>query len=165
MACLQELTAQVVALTDQVQTLSSHVQVAEGLATLHHGAGGKKESGVFDVKRLYPKEFKETTSFRSLSERFIAWPAMDNEEVAQAFTRAGKQEQPLDTSGLSDLQSAYSKAVYGHLRSLTKNCRKAAKVVRLVKGESGLEVWRRLVRKYSTTHRTQRFTQGNLRPS
>ena len=149
MASLQELTAQVVALTGQVQTLSSRLQVAEGLATLHQGAVGKKESGVFDVKRLYPKEFKETTSFRSWSERFIAWLAMDNEDVPQAFTRAGKQEQPLDTSGLSDLQSAYSKAVYDHLRSLTENCKEAAKVVRLVKGESGLEAWRRLVRKYN----------------
>ena len=110
MAYLQELTAQVVALTDQVQTLSSRLQVAEGLATLH-GAGGKKESGVCDVKRLYPKEFKDTSSFRFWSERFIAWLAMDNEEVARAFTRAGKQEQPLDMSGLSDLQMSYSKAI------------------------------------------------------
>ena len=96
------------------------------------------EGGVRCLRRgaPVPKELKETTPFRSWSERFIAWLAMDNEEVAQAFTRAGKREQPLDTSGLLELQTSYSKAVYGHLRSLTENCRKAAKVVPLVKGES-----------------------------
>ena len=147
MASLQELTAQVVALTDQVQTLSSRLQLAEQLTTLH-GSRGKKGVGVFDQKRLYPKEFKDTTSFRSWSERFVAWLAMNNAEVTRAFTRAGKQEQPLDTSGLSDLQFSYSKAVYGHLRSLTENCKNAAKVVRLVKGESDLEARRWLVRQY-----------------
>ena len=73
---------------------------------------------------------------------------MGDEEVARAFTRARKQEQPLDTSGLTAVQSAYSKAVYGHLRSLTEGFKKAAKVVRLVKNDNGLEAWSRLVRKY-----------------
>ena len=81
---------------------------------------------MFDKKRLYPKEFKDSTSFRSWGERFIAWLAMDDDEVARAFTCAGKQEQPLETSDLTDLQLRYSKAVYGHLRSLTENYRKAA---------------------------------------
>ena len=74
-----------------------------------------KDSGVFDQKRLYPKELEEANSFRSWSEHFIAWLSMDNEEVARTFVHAGKQEQALDTSGLSELQLAYSKAVYGHL--------------------------------------------------
>jgi hypothetical protein len=110
--------------------------------------GGGSDSGVFDKKRLHPKEFKETTSFRSWAERFIAWLAMDDDEVARAFLRAGKQEQPLDSSDLTEIQLKYSRAVYGHLRSLTENCRKAAKIVRLVKGENGLEAWRRLVKTY-----------------
>ena len=97
---------------------------------------------------LYPKELKENTSFRSWSERFIAWVAMDNEEIARAFHRAGKQEQPLDVSGLSDLQSSYSGALYGHLRSLTEGYRKAAKIVRIVKANNGLEAFRRLTRKF-----------------
>ena len=42
---------------------------------------------------------------------------MDNEEFGQAFLRAGKQDNPLDVSGLTAIQLAYSKAVYGHLRS------------------------------------------------
>ena len=78
----------------------------------------------------------------------MAWLSMDTEEVARAFTRAGKQEQALETDSLTAVQLSYSKAVYGHLRSLTENCRKAAKIVRLVKGENVLEAWRRLVRKY-----------------
>ena len=66
MALLQELTAQVVALTYTVQTLGSRLQVAEQLVTLPQGRAGGKESGVFDQKRLYPKELKEGSSFRSL---------------------------------------------------------------------------------------------------
>ena len=62
---MQEFTAQVVALTDQVQTLSTHLQVAEQLATEQQRKAGGEESGVFDQKRLYPKEIKGTTSFRS----------------------------------------------------------------------------------------------------
>ena len=89
----------------------------------------------------------------------MAWLAMDNEEVARAFTCAGQQDQPLNTSGLSDLQASYSKVVYGHLRTLTENCKKAAKVVRLVTGESGLEAWRRLVRKYDPQNPEAHATQ------
>ena len=37
--------------------------------------------------------------------------------------------------------------MYGHLRSLTEGYRKAAKIVRLVRGENGLEAWRKLVRR------------------
>ena len=72
---------------------------------------------------------------------------MDDEEIGQAIHRAGKQEDPLDVSGLTVIQLAYSKAVYGHLRALAGGYRKAAKIVRLVRGENGLEVWRNLVRK------------------
>ena len=64
---------------------------------------------------------------------------MNNEEIGKAFHYAGKQESQLDVSGLSTLQIAYSKAVYVHFRSLAENFRKAAKMVRLVKGDSGLE--------------------------
>ena len=46
------------------------------------------------------------------------------------------------------LQLAYSRAIYAHLRSLTENFRKAAKIIRLVKGDNGFEAWRRLVRKF-----------------
>ena len=60
---------------------------------------------------------------------------MDNEEIGQAFKRAGRQEDPLDVSGLIVIQAQYSKAIYGHLRALTEGFRKAAKVVRLVKDE------------------------------
>ena len=91
MASIQELTAQVVALTDQVQTLTGRLQVAEQSFTAQVSKGGGSDSGVFDKKRLYPKEFKETTSFRSWAERFIAWLAMDDDEVARAFTRAGNE--------------------------------------------------------------------------
>jgi len=38
---------------------------------------------------------------------------MDNEEVSRAFLKAGKQEEPLVTSGLAPLQMAYSKAIRG----------------------------------------------------
>ena len=58
---------------------------------------------------------------------------MDNEEIGQAFKRAGKQEDLLDVYGLTPLQSAYSKAIYGHLRALTEGFSKAAKIVTLVK--------------------------------
>ena len=64
--------------------------------------------------------------------------AVDNEEIARAFHRAGKQDQPLDVSGLTEIQARYSSALYGHLRALTEGFRKAAKVVRLVKNENGL---------------------------
>ena len=58
---------------------------------------------------------------------------MGNEEISCALHRAGKQEQPLDVSGLSDLQTSYSSVLYGHLRALIEGCRKAAKIVLFVK--------------------------------
>ena len=133
MATFQELTDQVVSLIDQVQSLTTRLAVAEQNATFQQqsGAGGSG-SGVFDKKRLYPKELKDSTAFRSWSERFVAWVSMDNAEIGRAFHRAGKQEIPLDVSGLTTLQVAYSKAVYGHLRALTESFRKAAKIIRLV---------------------------------
>ena len=89
---MQELTDQVVALTDQVQTLSTRLQVAEGNVTMQAQTGSRGgEGSVFDTKRLYPKELKDNTSFRSWSERFLAWLSMDNEAIGQAFLRAGKQ--------------------------------------------------------------------------
>ena len=144
-ASVAELTAQVVALTDQVQTLTMRVGAAE-----HHAVAPTQssDSGIFDKRKLYPKELKENTSFKTWSERFIALVAMENEEIAQAFHRAGKQEQLLDVSGLSPEQSAYSSALYGHLRALTEGFRKAAKIVRLVRGNNGLEAWRRLTRRF-----------------
>ena len=72
---------------------------------------------------------------------------MENEAIAQAFSRAGKQDQPLDISGLTPEQTSYSSALYGHLRALTEGYRKSAKIVRLVKGNNGLEAWRRLTRR------------------
>ena len=125
---IAELTAQVTALTDQLNTLTSRLSIAEQNQTLHAAQAGSRgggDAGVFDKKRLYPKELKEASSFRSWSERFLAWLEMDNEEIGLAFKRAGRQDNPLDISGLTPLR---------HLRSLTEGFRKASKVVRLVKG-------------------------------
>ena len=120
-ASMQELTDQVVALTDQVQTLQTRLQVAENNVTMQAQTGSRGGDGcVFDKKGLYPKELQDNSSFRSWSERFLAWLSMDSPEIAQAFTRAGKQDDPLDTSGLTVIQLAYSKVVYGHCRSLTE---------------------------------------------
>jgi hypothetical protein len=130
-ASIAELTAQVVALTDQVQTLTMRVGAAE-----HHAVALKPQSSdsrIFDKRKLYPKELRENSSFRTWSERFIAWVAMENDAIAQAFVRAGKQDQPLDMSGLTPEQTAYSGALYGHFRALTEGYKKAAKIIRPVK--------------------------------
>ena len=151
MASIAELTQQVVVLTDQVQTLNDRLIVAEQKATAMQTQGGMgrgSDSGIFDKKRLYPKELRDSTSFRSWSERFIAWITMDNPDVGQTFQRAGRQDDPLDVQSLSVQQVACSKAIYAHLRALTENFKKAAKVVRLVKADNGLEAWRRLVKKF-----------------
>ena len=68
-------------LTDHVQTLTVRLLVAEQNATLQaqfgmRGGGG--DSGIFDKKKLYPRELKESASFRSWSERFLAWISMDH---------------------------------------------------------------------------------------
>ena len=129
---IAELTAQVVTLTDQVTTLSNRLSVAEQNQALNAAQTGSMrggDAGVFDKKRLYPKELKESGSFRSWSERFLAWLEMDHEEIGIAFKHAGRQESALDTSGLTPLQASYSKAVYSHLRSLTEGFR--AKPVKL----------------------------------
>ena len=79
MASIAELTAQVVALTTEVQSLTNRLTLAEqavgGQSANGTGGnvGGGSATGVFDVKRLYPKELKETTAFRSWAERFVAW--------------------------------------------------------------------------------------------
>jgi hypothetical protein len=67
-ASVAELTAQVVALTDQFATLITRVAVAEHNVTMsaqgprNHMSG---DSGIFDKKTLYPKELKENISFRT----------------------------------------------------------------------------------------------------
>ena len=48
---------------------------------------------------------------------------MDKEEISMASKRAGKHDDPLDVSGLTPIQTVYSKAIYGHLRALTKGFR------------------------------------------
>ena len=131
--------------------MTGRLAVAEGQLAQRPGAGmgnGGEKSAVFDVKRLYPRELKESTAFRSWAERFISWVSMDSEEIGKAFDRAAKQPDKLDVSGLTSIQTAYSKAIYNHLRCLTENHKKAAKIVRLVKGGNGLEAWRRLVRRF-----------------
>ena len=129
-------------------------------AAKHHAvaprSGHSGDSGIFDKRKLDPKELKENTSSKTWSERFIAWVAMENEEIARAFQRAGKQDQPLDISGLSSEQTAYSSALYGHSRALTEGFRKDAKIVRLVKGNYGLEAWRRLTRRFDPQPRGAR---------
>ena len=142
------MTAQIVAVTTEVQVLKSCLMVAEQNLTLSQGSGNKNVGGVFDKKRLYPSQLKESSSFRSWAERFLSWLEMDNAEIAKAFRKGGKQEAPLDLTGLSGEQVAYSKAIYGHLRALTEVHNKAAKIVRLVKKDNGMEAWRRLIKKY-----------------
>ena len=113
MASIAELTVQVVASTDQVHTLMTRVAVAEQNVTMSAlRTRGSKDSGIFDKKRLYSKALKENTSFRSWSERFIAWVAVDNEEIARAFHRVVKQEQLFDVSGLSGFESSFLSAVW-----------------------------------------------------
>ena len=82
MASIAELTQQVVMLTDQVATLNDRLTVAEQIVTTAQAQGGGggmgrgTDSGIFDKKRLYPKELRDQTSFRSWAERFIAWITM-----------------------------------------------------------------------------------------
>ena len=107
MASNAELTQQLVVLTDQVATLNDRLIVAEQNASAAQAQGGGggmgrgSDSGIFDKKRLYPKELRDQTSFRSWSERFIAWITMDNADVGQAFQKAGRQDDPLDVASLS----------------------------------------------------------------
>ena len=144
-----ELTAQIIILTDQIQSLTNRVSIAEQNVTLQTQGGSRGgDSGIFDKKKLYPKDLKDGSSFRTWSERFLAWVTMDSEEIGKAFTKAGRQDDPLDISGLNPLQLSYNKAIYGHLRALTEGFRKASKIVRLVRQENGLEAWRKLVRKF-----------------
>ena len=99
MASIQKLTAQVVALTDQDHVLTDSLTVAEQSATLQTQTGTRgSDNVVFDKKRFYPKEMKDSTSFRSWSECFIDWITMHIDEIGQAFQRAGKQEDVLDVS-------------------------------------------------------------------
>ena len=91
---MAEMTAQIVSLTDQVATLTNRLAIAEqNVAAVQTGASANtgtgngantSKDGVFDKKRLYPKELKPETSFRSWSERVISWLTLDNEEVAIA---------------------------------------------------------------------------------
>ena len=65
---IAELTAQVVTLTDQVTTLTNRLSIAEQNQALNAAQagsmrGGGGDAGVFDKKRLYPKELKEASSF------------------------------------------------------------------------------------------------------
>ena len=141
-ASLAEITQQVVSLTTEVATLTSRLAAAEQAAQSSQkgsGKGGGGGSGVFDKKRLYPKDLKDTTPFRSWADRFIAWVGMDNREIATAFTRAAKQEGKLDLAGLTEEQVNYSRAIYGHLRAPTEGYKRASKIVRLVKEDIGLE--------------------------
>ena len=56
MACMQELIAQVVALTDQVQTLSSRLLIAEQNTALQTQTGSRRgDSGVFDKQTRVPQ--------------------------------------------------------------------------------------------------------------
>ena len=42
------------------------------------------------TKRLYPSQLKQSSSFRSWSERFLSGLEMDNADIAKAFRKGGK---------------------------------------------------------------------------
>ena len=54
---IAEITAQLVVLTDQVQTLMARLLVAEQNVTLQAQSRmrGRGDSGIFDKKKLYPR--------------------------------------------------------------------------------------------------------------
>ena len=159
MANVQEITAQVVSRTRDIQVLKNRLAVTEqdlsavGTASPSSaGPGNSGNSGVFDKKRLYPEKLKDGKDFRSWAEDVLQWIAMDNDEIAKAFEKAGKQEQALNLGDMNQQQAAYAKAVHAHLRSLTQGMKKAARIVRSVSAGNGLEAWRRLVRKFDPQH-------------
>ena len=152
-ASVEQLTRQVVALTTEVGTLANRLVFTEQ-EIVRRGTGapagnGKKGggSGVFDQKKLYPKDLKESASFRSWASRFIAWLRMDSSEIAAMYETVAKTKvkapMPSDPQ-----QAAYARAIYAHLRSLTEGYKKAAKIIRVVNNENGLEAWRKLVRRF-----------------
>ena len=76
-ASAQEMTAQIVALTDTNNALATRHDAAEGQITRLISAGQTRvqstgdssgKDGIFDKKRLCPKELRETTSFNSWSD-------------------------------------------------------------------------------------------------
>ena len=166
MASNQELTDQIIALNDQVKSLSTRLLFAEGNASMQAQGGSRGgEGSVFDKKRLYPKELKDSTSFRSWSERFIAWLSMDNEEIGSAFLRAGKQEDSLDYSGLTVHQLTSPTP-----RPSTDTCVPSLKCIARPPRSSVLSVERMGLRRggslfASLIRRTQKSTQLSLSTS
>ena len=88
------LTQQIVAMGQTIATLSQSVTNLDDRLRLSEGevvrlnaaaaapggqGGGRGDNGVFDKKRLYPKELRDNSLFLSVSERFVAWVGMDNE--------------------------------------------------------------------------------------
>ena len=57
---------------------------------------------------------------------------MENEEVAKAFHQGEKPENALNLTGLTTIQVADSKAVYGHLRALIENQKKLQRLLNFV---------------------------------
>ena len=164
MASNAELTAQIVSFHDQIITLNTRLSIAEQNALLQAQGGSKGgggDSGVFDKKRLYPKDLQDGSSFRSWSERFLAWVTMDNEEIGKAFLRAGKQESALDVSGLTQIQASYSKAIYAHLRAPLKGFAKRRRLFDLSAMRMASKRGGSLCA--SLTPRTLRYMRRNLR--
>ena len=95
-ASAAEMTAQIVSFTDTNNALAQRLDNAEreigrlsvGAARTQSAGDGSGKDGIFDKKRLYPKELQETTSFKSWADRFLSWLKMDSEVIGNAFLRA-----------------------------------------------------------------------------
>ena len=151
---LEEVTAQVVALGDEIQqlklentTLQSRVIELSGRldrTTENKGAGQK--SALRDFKHLYPEKFNPTKdSFVSWGEDFIRWIRAEDNDLADALvaTADAEKPQPVPPPLAKDVRFMWL-----HLKKLMGDTESKA-IVRTTAGDNGLESWRLLTKRYA----------------
>ena len=153
MASLQELTQQIVNLSDSLNTAMQRIQVLEqrGSGTYSTGQGNFDETrakgGIFDKQNMLPEKLVRQLDFREWSEEYLEYIEFQSEHLAELLTVARDSDRVITGTGEDEDTKLKAKALY---KSLKRNVvlPEAKAIVANVPDKNPFEAWRQLFGKY-----------------
>ena len=104
--------------------------------------GGHK-SGIMDSRKIYPEKLKDMSRWKKWSARALRWAKMESPELHDSLVAAGKSRKVPIHHDCGDEAVFF----WAHLEGWILDP-EAAKIVRHVKEDDGVEAWRQLVAQF-----------------
>ena len=104
---------------------------------------GSHKSGIMDSRKIYPEKLKDMARWRKWSARALRWAKMESPELHEALTAAGKSRKAPIHHDCGDEAVFF----WAHLEGWIVDP-EAAKIVKHVGEDDGVEAWRQLVAQY-----------------